>query len=291
MIDVVNSILATYARQGYDLSLRQLYYQCVSRNLIRNKQTEYKRLGNLITDARMAGLVDWDMIADRGRPTMKVKQWSTAGRAVESLAEGFRFDRWKRQPCYVEVMVEKQALEGVLIPACNVYGVGFTANKGYSSSTALYEASKRILRAQKRGKSPVVLYLGDHDPSGIDMTRDLRDRLRVFCGREVDVKRLALNRSQVDENELPPNPAKLTDSRSGAYVAKHGNFSWELDALQPRVLAGLVTAAIKRRLDQKLWDEDTEREKELRTAIMVAAKTLDGSNGSETVIPDDDPNT
>lgn len=275
LVGFCNQIMDQYAAQGYDLSLRQLFYQLVSRNVLPNRPEFYKRLGILMNDARLAGLVDWSYIVDRGRPLHKGILWSGPGNAVKALSKQFKFNRWRNQPYFMEVMVEKQALEGVLLPVCNDLGIGFTANKGYTSVSALYQASRRYLKALKRGKKVVVLYLGDHDPSGVDMTRDIKERLEVFCGMPIDVRRLGLTKPQVDEFNLPPNPAKMTDARAASYVEQHGRLSWELDALPPDVLADLVIAAVARRLDKAAWDKDVEKEKSMRGDLVKAAEELD----------------
>lgn len=272
LIDYCNRVIESYRRQGYDLSLRQLYYRLVAANVIPNTVRAYKYVGELINNARLAGLVDWEMIVDRGRVSQIVEQVSGPSVSLRRLAQSFRLDCWSDQPVYIEVMVEKQALEGVLWPVCAKYGVTFTSNKGYCSASTFYRVSKRISRAVKRGKQPVVLYAGDHDPSGQDMTRDVKDRLRMFCGVDVDVKRLALNKSQVDEHSLPPNPAKLSDSRARKYVDKYGTHSWELDALPPNVLAATIEAAIVRRIDKSKWVLRKEQEQIYRKKLEMAAR-------------------
>jgi len=141
MIAQINAILADYERQGYDLSLRQTYYQLVARNLVPNTERSYKNVGNLVSDARLAGLIDWDMIKDRGREMTQNPHWDSPKDFIDSVAPQFRVNHWEDQDCYVEVMVEKQALEGVLEPVCRELDVPFTANKGYSSSSAMYEAA------------------------------------------------------------------------------------------------------------------------------------------------------
>lgn len=230
LIEQCNEILDSYEQQGYDLSLRQLYYQLVSRNIVPNTERSYKNIGSLVSDARLAGLIDWDMIKDRGRETVANPHWLDPKDFLTSVAPQFKQDLWKNQDAYVEVMVEKQALEGVLEPVCRRWDVPFTANKGYSSSTALYEASKRFVAQAEDGKEIHVIYLGDHDPSGIDMTRDVLDRLELFIstalGRAnnedsgLTVKRIALNMDQVRELNPPENPAKLSDSRATDYIRK-----------------------------------------------------------------------
>jgi hypothetical protein len=286
MLRAINAILDSYAAQGYDLSLRQLYYQLVSRNIVPNTERSYKKVGVLVSDARLAGVIDWDMIADRGRVCVKNPHWDGPKDFLDIVAPQFRLNLWEGQPNYVEVMVEKQALEGVLVPVCRKYDVPFTANKGYSSSSALYEASKRYLAAAEA--RPVgdeglhVIYLGDHDPSGIDMSRDIGDRLDMFVKtsqnrwdeigpREIPavrVHRVALNMAQIKSMRPPENPAKLTDSRATSYVRRFGNSSWELDAIEPAKLAKLLSKNIERLLNMDLFRERKAKQHEVRGQLI-----------------------
>ena len=266
----VNVILGEYAAQGFDLTLRQLYYQFVARGLIENSQKSYKRMGDLVNNARLAGLVDWNMITDRGRRTVGNNHWDNPGQIVRAAAHQFQVDRWEGQSHFVMVMVEKQALEGVLIPVCRELDITFAANKGYSSSSTLY-AIGTMLQRERIEKTVHVLYLGDHDPSGIDMTRDVEERLEMFSGGPVDVQRLALNWDQVEQWQPPENPAKETDARYEGYVAQFGESSWELDAVEPRTLARLVTEAVADLRDQGLWDAVLEREGAMRAELQAFA--------------------
>jgi hypothetical protein len=284
MIETINQILSDYADQGYDLSLRQLYYQLVSRNYVPNTERSYKNVGSLVSDARMAGLIDWDMIKDRGREMVANPHWEGPLHFVQNVTPQYRFDLWADQENYVEVMVEKQALEGVLEPVCKTLDVPFTANKGYSSSSAMYEASKRFLDAAQSGKIIFVVYLGDHDPSGIDMSRDVEERLNHFLKVSMDLdgddvgllnmKRVALNMSQVRELNPPENPAKLTDSRASGYVSRFGSSSWELDAIEPRQLANLVTDAVHSVCDMKLFEKNRKKQESERKQLLKFAKTF-----------------
>lgn len=278
----ITVILDDYAEQGYDLSLRQLYYQLVSRNLVENTERSYKNIGVLVSDARMAGIIDWDMIKDRGREMVKNPHWDNPLDFIENVAPQYRFNLWQDQESYVEVMVEKQALEGVLEPVCRSLDVPFTANKGYSSSSAMYEAGKRMGKASANDKQVYVIYLGDHDPSGIDMSRDVLDRLNLFSGlaetvdadgRDVTVKRIALNMDQIEDLQPPENPAKLTDSRAAEYVKRFGRSSWELDAIEPKSLAGLVRDAIKSVMDVPLFNSNVKKMDKARKNLLKFAKT------------------
>ncbi len=289
IIQQVNDILEEYEAEGYDLTLRQLYYQFVSRDIFPadrkwkqigngkwvrdpngtiNAEPNYKWLGDIIGDARLAGLVDWDAIKDRGRARVSPFFWDSPQQAVESITSGYRVDRWKEQPNYVEVMVEKQALEGILIPVCEREMVTFTANKGYSSLSYMYEAGKRWEEKIIEEKEVHIIYLGDHDPSGIDMTRDIEDRGAMFANStEIKIHRVALNMDQIRQLNPPENPAKVTDSRAASYIRRFGRSSWELDAVEPRQLDRLVTEAIEHLRDGELWEMGIEREVEIQKEL------------------------
>jgi len=269
VIEICNTILEEYRGQGYRLSLRQLYYQLVARDYIENSVKSYKRVGDMVSNARLAGLLDWGMIEDRGRETVGNPHWETPADILDSAARSFKMDRWVGQSCYVEVFVEKDALSGILLPVCSEMDVRFTANKGYSSSSAMYEASKRLARAGRDGLEIHIIYLGDHDPSGIDMTRDIRERFELFTRNNYrfEVHRLALNYDQVLQWNPPENPAKESDSRYEGYLEKFGESSWELDAVEPATLAGLVREQIESLIDGDTWATAERREKKYREEL------------------------
>jgi hypothetical protein len=269
IIDRANEICADYQAQGYDLTLRQLYYQFVSKGWIDNKDTEYKRLGNIVNDARLTGLLDWDYIVDRTRNLRGLAHWTHPGSVLNSAAYGYRTDRWANQPYRVEVWIEKDALVGVIEGACNRLDVPFFSCRGYTSQSELWGAAQRLSRYVQDGQKVVVIHLGDHDPSGIDMTRDIGDRLALF-GAYATVERIALNMDQVRQYNPPPNPAKLTDARAEGYIGRFGQSSWELDALDPSTLDALIQSTIRNYRDDAQWTSDTdamEADRERLTAI------------------------
>lgn len=249
------------------MTLRQLYYQFVSKALIPNSDREYKRLGRIVTDARYAGLISWTSIEDAGRNSYHSVGAQSAEEVLKGLEQSIRLDVWREQPDYVEVWVEKQALESTIARPCNQLRVPYMACKGYLSASEMWRAGRRFEAAIRRGQRPVLLHLGDHDPSGIDMTRDSDERLAEFARMGVTVRRLALNMDQVEEYDPPPNPAKQTDSRFTGYEAQYGDTSWELDALPQRVIGQIITAAVKEHLNQEKWDEVIAREKTLREPL------------------------
>lgn len=270
LIDQANEIFADYEAAGFVLTLRQLYYQFVSRDLLPNKTEAYKRLGSVINDARLAGLIDWEMMEDRTRSLKKQPSWADPSVIVSACAEQFRIDKWADQDFRPEVWIEKDALAGVFERVCQELQVPYFSCRGYTSQSEMWVAGQRLQEWVNAGQTPVVFHFGDHDPSGIDMTRDIIDRLQLFMGG-VKLERLALNMDQVEEHEPPPNPAKITDSRAAGYIAKFGGESWELDALPPEVLAGLVRDQVKAVCNEKKWKAALKVEAEHRRLLDVVA--------------------
>lgn len=275
ILGLVNGFMESYAAQGLSLTVRQLYYRLVASGAIPNNYKSYKVIKSLISDARLAGRIDWDMIVDRGRNATRPRNWENASDAVRWVLGQFRIDKWIDQKYHVECMVEKQALEGVLEPVCDELDITFTANKGYSSQSTLYEAGRRIDNQIQDGKKILICYLGDHDPSGIDMTRDVLRRLSLFArSSDVEVERLALNMDQVEEYNPPENPAKETDSRCAGYIEQFGESSWELDALEPSVMGTLLREAVVKVRDEKKWKVKLKEEEKLKAVLEDAADEL-----------------
>lgn len=276
IIEQANEIIDDYAAQGFDLTLRQLYYQFVSRDLIANKQTEYKRLGSIINDARLAGLIDWDKIVDRTRNMASNSHWGGPKEIVTACASQFQIDKWTNQEHRVEVWIEKDALIGVIENACRRNDVGFFSCRGYTSQSEMWAASQRLLGYAKSGQSISIIHLGDHDPSGIDMTRDINERLSLFVGEvAINVNRIALNADQINQYNPPPNPTKITDSRANNYIKRFGNNSWELDALEPSVLERLIDDTIARYKDESLWKGMRAQEDDHIESLRKVAEELE----------------
>lgn len=271
IIDKANEICAEYMRLGFDLTLRQLYYQFVARGYIANKDTEYKRLGSIVNDARLAGLIDWNYLTDRTRNLARNPHWSSPSDIIDSAYGSYARDKWEDQPYHVEVWVEKEALAGIVEREASRQDVAWFACRGYVSQSEMYGAAQRLLRYQRQGKQNVVIHLGDHDPSGIDMTRDIDDRLALF-GARVEINRIALNMDQIEQYSPPPNPAKLTDSRCECYMQRFGNESWELDALDPTTLSELIGETIAQYREEELYGRQLKIEAKERESLKLASE-------------------
>lgn len=275
MIEKVNDVVAEYQLQGYSLTLRQVYYQMVARDIIPNNMRSYKNLGSLINDARLAGLIDWFAIEDRTRNLRGNSHWSRPGSVIESAAYSYRRDHWQGQENYVEVWVEKDALIGIVGQICGKLDVPHFSCRGYVSQSEMWAAARRLHRRQEEGQHVVLLHLGDHDPSGKDMSRDIQERLITFETYGVTFKRLALNMDQVELYNPPPNPAKLTDSRASGYIERYGDECWELDALEPSVISDVIKQNVEQYRDDELYLAVLKREVEERQQLDDFAKNYD----------------
>lgn len=270
VIDQVVDIIERYAEQGYDPTLRQLYYRFVAMDLFpedrkwvqipgtnrwkrdpngtTNAEPNYGWLGTIVNDGRLAGLIPWDCIVDRTRELCDISHWNDPASIVKSAVQSYRINTREDQENYIEVWVEKEALIQVLEKVCQELDVPYMACRGYVSQSTMWQASLRFIKAEEAGKTCHLLHLGDHDPSGMDMSRDIQDRLDMFDSCVI-VQRIALTMDQIDQYNPPPNPAKITDSRAGKYIQDYGDESWELDALEPQVIHNLIADEINARTD------------------------------------------
>jgi len=255
VIEQVNTIINEYTAQGFTLTLRQLFYQMVSRDLLENTYKEYKRLGTIVRNGRDGGLIDWDAIEDRVREVRTHSSWDSPADIIDSAAASFKTDWWRDQIYRPEVWIEKNALIGVIESVCTDLRVPYFATIGNNSQTLQHQAGERFAQYFSHGLTPLVLHLGDHDPNGIDMTRDVRDRLALYARQPVEVKRIALTMEQVEQYDPPPNFVKDSDTRTSGYRDRFGTDEcWELDALSPTVIAELIRVEMEGLIDPEAWN-------------------------------------
>jgi hypothetical protein len=279
MIEQANTIINEYADQGFTLTLRQLFYQFVARGLIANTLQRYSSLGWTVSNGRDAGLIDWDAIEDRSREFKRPATWGHPGEILDVAASQYREDLWKNQPRHIELWVEKDAVSGVFARVCADYRLPFLAHRGNASTTITHEAGVRLAERIELGQEPLILHFTDHDPTGLDMRRDVEQRLERYARESIEVRVLGLTREQVDLYNPPANPAKITDPRYAAYVREHGTESWELDALSPEVLDQLARDAIEAELDHDTWTEALDHERRSRTKLTALVKKMTPKRG------------
>jgi hypothetical protein len=287
IIEKAIEIVRDYQRQGYDLTLRQVYYQFVARDLFperwidpktgsKNNQRSYSKLGELLGDARLAGVMDWEAMVDRTREKSGNSHWESPDAIIRAVAQQYQIDKWRGQDYRPEIWVEKDALEGVVATVCRRLDVSYFSCRGYTSLTSIWENAQALKGFAQAGQKSVILHLGDHDPSGIDMSRDIEERVRLFMdgfgdGDGLVFERIALNMDQVRRYNPPENPAKSTDSRYESYIEEHGEHSWELDALDPNVIAALIEKRVKHYRDDATFAARQKIEKTEKALLGAAS--------------------
>lgn len=218
-------------------------------------------------------MIDWHAITDRTRNLRGNSHWDKPSDVIASAKYSYLLNKWKGQPNYVEVWVEKDALVDIVGQACYPLDTPYFSCRGYTSQSEMWSAAQRFIRQGDR-ENRIIIHLGDHDPSGIDMTRDIQERLLMF-GADVEVKRVALTMEQIDAYNPPPNPAKLTDSRCGKYIEEFGDESWELDALEPKVITDLIKEQVTMYRDDEIYQAICHREDREKEELQLLVDSYD----------------
>jgi hypothetical protein len=241
---------------------------------------------SLLGEMRRDGMVPWGWIADHTRWMRKPRSYASLEQALAETAQLYRRNVWREQDAYVEVWLEKDALAGVLCPITDQWDVPLMVSRWYSSLTYLYEAAQAI---RQQGKPAHIYYLGDWDPSGIDIPRNIEAQLRTLSGgADITFSRLAVQPWQVDAWQLPTRPTKASDSRSKAFTGD----SVEVDAIPPERLRAMVGESIEQHVNfQTLYQLETveRHEREILTFFAgpeVIAQVEEILGGS-TLPPDD----
>jgi hypothetical protein len=312
VVDAADAFCAQYRAQGYRLTLRQLYYRFIATDAFpdsryftdgkvdpgntsgrgtKNCLQNYKWLGNLVADGRVSGQIDWSDIEDRGRESSPGDAgWPSPEYAMRAYANGYGITHWDGQDWHIEAWVEKDALTDVIARAASPWDVSYTACKGSPSHSLVHEAARRMRSYEQQDIKTKILYLGDHDPTGLDIPRDLQERLSLFRSK-CEVERIALTIDQVEQYGPPPNYAKESDSRFNDYVEQYGTDCWELDALEPQVLVDLVNEHIEEHIDQDLRQERLDQEERERAVLLAIGDNWDTVQDylrNEGLVEDDD---
>jgi hypothetical protein len=251
------------------MTIRQLFYRLVSRGLIPNDKKHYQLVSRVMTKARDDGRCSFDAIVDRSRPHYSPNVFDDAGEYASVVQRGYRKDYWALQPNHVEIWVEKDAIVGSIEPTTDALGVTIRVGRGFLSTTKAYEIAQRFSTIDK----PItVFYLGDHDPSGQDIERDLYDRIRLYSSGDFDLQRLAIHKADIRLFNLPPLRIKDGDVRAPKFRFQHGDECVELDALPPDELRRRIREAVEHLMDAELWDRAIAVEKVELASIQDAAR-------------------
>jgi hypothetical protein len=261
IIEAALSVLSEH----HPMTVRQVYYQLVSRQVIKNTRSQYQCVSNALVDARKEGVIPWAWIEDRLRLPRAVSMWSSLSEFAETARAAYRRDVWASQPRYCEAWLEKDALSGIFEHILEDYGVTLNVARGYDGWASLYNAARRF----GDGQGDTVLYFGDFDPSGEDMVRSLRERLAHFDCRPL-IRKCALTADDVRQYDLPPDFTKTTDTRRAAFVAIHGDISVELDALPVDVLRERLRSAVEDMIDLTALQHTKALQEQERTRLWEA---------------------
>ncbi len=279
IIQHANRMIAEAKEDGYALTQRRLYYMFVARGLLddlgfakdasgsTNNERSYKKILNVVNDGRLAGKIDWLGVEDMTRHLRSLQTWKDPADRIQAAARTYRTDKWASQDYRPEVWIEKDAVASIVEGICDELEIPWFSCRGYVSQSEMWSAGRRMKAIHANGQQPIVFHFGDHDPSGIQMTEDIKRRLNDFSGGISRVRRLALSMDQIEEHEPPPNPAKVTDSRAAAYIEEYGAESWELDALPPSVIVDLIQEAVSDVRDPERWDAEVEQQEEERAKL------------------------
>ncbi|HUS79150.1 MAG TPA: hypothetical protein VM050_10900 [Patescibacteria group bacterium] len=271
--EVVDAAIDVFKQYDTALTLRQLYYRLVSKHLFPNTINSYKRLSRLMVQARERRDVPVNCLEDRSRrilgrgDTGYTSAQEFLRRRFASLRESykeFRMPMWDIQSSYVVVSLEKDALSRLVSDIANQYSVRTFPTRGYPSFTYVQRMASYI-RNRLNGKPTTVLYFGDFDPSGVDIERDLTERLGKYNAGDFQVRRVALTKDQILKYSLPPMPVKRSDARADGFMASYGDQSVELDAVEPNTLKLLVAQSIASYIDLNAWKRKEEEIDNLKT--------------------------
>lgn len=265
LIEQVQKVISEY---DFALTLRQIYYQLVARQIIANLKSQYQRLSRLCVIGRDEGMLPEEAFADRLRQVQKSASWEDLREYMETVKESYRKARWGNQDVYLEIWTEKDALRGVIQPITDLYDVNLLVVRGQVSRTAIWEASERFNEQEKVGK---LIYLGDFDPSGISIYRSLKERIVKRVKVSVEFQRIALTPEQIEKYDLPEDYGKKKDPNYKRFVAEYGDNVVELDALPPEVLQKLVRDSIEQNIDWKKWKaiEDEEQREQAKLEEII----------------------
>ena len=245
------------------MTVRQTYYQLVTKNLIENCKESYSKISRILGDGRKEGEIAWELIEDRVRTPWKVNTWDCLTNYFETVKRAYRKDLWEKQNSYIEVSVEKDALSGIFSDVLSYYQVTLNVGRGYDSLSSLKNMADRLIAQKEAGKTCYILSFGDFDPSGEDIFRALYQGLENFRS-PATCKRCAILQEDITNYNLPPNVAKSSDARYSGFINKNGSCdAVELDALPGNILKQRIKDEVEACIiDKKSWDESITEQKE-----------------------------
>ena len=246
--------------ERHPITVRGIAYPLFVRGFISSMaKKNTNKISGVTKRMREEGTLDWRQIVDDARRVQHLQGWGDPDEAISTMVEGYRRDYWQDQDVIVEVWAEKATVQGVLGPVLREYGLPFRVMKGYASMTAMKEAAEASKRAALAGKYFQVLYMGDYDPSGMQMSEvDIPKRFYGYggCG---DIRRIAITQDDFHCQSFSVYE-KTTDTRFEWFLKRFGDECWELDAMNPNDLRERTEEQIRACLDLLKWEKAKEIE-------------------------------
>lgn len=273
--EIITASLKVFLQYDTSITLRQLYYRLVSQLLIPNNINSYKRLSRILVKAREQGDVPINCLEDRSRRILgrgdtgydSAEEYLRS--RISSLSDswkGFTMPMWDNQPKGILISLEKDALSRLVSRIANTYSVRTFPTRGYPSFSYVQRMAQYIM-TRMTDKETIVLYYGDFDPSGMDIERDLTDRLGKYGAKNFTVQRIALTAEQIKQYNLPPMPVKRSDARAENFMEEHGDSAIELDALDPNTFQNIVRESIVSHIKIRRWNAKIRKIEELKIWI------------------------
>jgi hypothetical protein len=226
------------------MTVRQVFYQATVKGIVEKTEAGYTKVQTDLVLMRRFGDLPYGWLTDSTRVQRRPQTFDGIDAALKHTARFYRKDLWASADCYVEVWLEKDALAGVVYPITSMFDVPLMVARGYASLSFLHGAAEYI---NDLDVPTYIYHLGDFDPSGVNAGEKIEQTLREMApAAEIEFKRVAVQRWQIEAWDLPTRPTKASDTRSKTF----GDISVELDAIEPDRLRSLVTAAIEKHLPQ-----------------------------------------
>ena len=286
IVDAAIVVLAEYKDAGFSVTLRQLFYRLVADGVLVNRVADYRNLGRYINSAKEAGEIDWDWVEDSTRYVRGRQRYSTTSQLLRYAAQDWHMDFWPGQALRPELWIEKDALLSIIAPVCTEFDVPYYSLRGWGRPSDKMDAAQRYSDYVGLGQRSVILHAGDHDPTGLSATKNIEKEIskymRELAGEQLaSVRRIALNMEQIKQLALAPNKIgedgdKSQESRWDGYVQETGTKdTWELDALKPTILQGIIRSEIQKCITNKsAW---AKRQKLIRAGADRLQRVIDAA--------------
>lgn len=261
MVELRAQLFAIVAEQA-PMSVRQVFYQAETRGLVPKTEAAYKNVVcRLLTKMRLEGELPFDWIADGTRWMRKPTTFGSLEHAIGNVVSTYRRALWDNQDAYIEVWIEKEALAGVVVDVTAEWDVPLMVTRGYPSISYLYSAAENM---EAEHRPCFVYYFGDLDPSGVDIARNVEERLIEFApSADLTFERVGVTAEQVALWDLPTRPTKRTDTRARGWQGG----SVELDAIPPATLRQLVEDRILEHVDLDAYNVVRTAERDERDLL------------------------